>query len=900
MRRGPLGSRAGERRLLLGATLVGGFGLSVVHLSLYRGSPWAPVVAGSAALLSFLLPHIVLARARREADELLLPLAAGLTSVSLVMLYRLNPVYLFRQSTWVVLGVAVLLAILTIMSDLHWARRYRYLCGAAALTLLILTVAVGVERNGARQWLLLGGVSVEPGELVKLLLVAFFAGILAESRAVFVAQDARVWRMELAHLGPMLAVCAGTLLLLVFQRDLGLAALYYGIFLMMLYVATGRGDYLAIGSVAFLMGAAICYSLFPHVRARIDVWINPWGDAARSGYQIVQALYGLATGGVLGTGLAAGHPRFIPAAHTDMILAVIGEELGHAGVSCVIVLYLLLLGRMFRTAIRASETLPRLVATGLAGGLTLQAAIILAGSTRFTPLTGIPAPFLSYGGSAALSNFAALALLLGISARQSTRWSAGTEHDAHRLMRLAAVLTAVFVLLWGYLAIVQVVWGPRLANSPGNPRLALAAERAHWGRILDRRLRILADSTVTGGRQTRHYLDGPRFAHVLGYRSSRYGVAGIEAPLNAVLVGVPAHTVWGAFEEAFGRPPQGHDVVLTIDADVQRAATGALGDHRGAVVALNPATGAVLAMASRPTFDPAMVDTEWVHLTGNRRAPLLNRATQGQYPPGSAFKTITLAAALASGRVIDATAFDCPGSIVVQGATIFDFNHAGHGRVALPQAFALSCNISFVQIGLRTGAESVVGMARAFGLGRAPRFIVPTAAGELPDPRRLGSRGLAQVSFGQGSLLVTPLQMALVAATIANGGVMVEPVLVAQVRDPDSGILVSYGQPRYRPVLPPPLAAKMVQYMLGVIQSGTGAAAQISGIAVAGKTGTAENPHGQTHAWFIGFAPAARPTVAVAVLLENAGVGGEVAAPVARDVLRAALAAQTAIERRPP
>jgi peptidoglycan glycosyltransferase len=258
------------------------------------------------------------------------------------------------------------------------------------------------------------------------------------------------------------------------------------------------------------------------------------------------------------------------------------------------------------------------------------------------------------------------------------------------------------------------------------------------------------------------------------------------------------------------------------------------------------------------------------------------------------FKMVTLAAGLASGRITDETTFECPGEIAVQGATIFDFNRTRHGHIALPQAFARSCNVSFVQVGLRTGAESLMSLARALGLGQAPAFDLPTAAGRLPDPRQLGPRDLAQVSFGQGSLLVTPLQVALAAATIANGGVRVEPFLATQVRAVRGRVVASHDQPRPRQVLPAPLAAKLAQYMLGVVQSGTGTAAQINGVEVAGKTGTAENPHGQTHAWFVGFAPVGRPTVVVAVMLENAGVGGEVAAPVARDVLRAALAAQEA------
>jgi len=410
-------ARARERRLLVGAALLGALGLATVHLALYRSEPWTPVAAGALALGGFLVVHGALCAMRSEADPLLLPIAAGLSAVSLVMIYRVRPEYLLRQAAWVALGLAALLVVLGTLGDLRWVRRYAYLCAAAGMALLALTVTLGLERNGARQWLPLGPLTLEPGEVVKLLLVAFFAGVLDDTYRLLTLPGPRRWRAELARLGPMLAVCLFALLLLVFQRDLGLALLYYGVFLAMLYVATGRLDYVGVGLAAFAAGAALCYHLFAHVRVRVDVWLDPWADPSGRGYQIVQGLYSLASGGVLGAGLGAGHPELVPAAHTDMIFPTIGEELGAVGTFCTVALYLLFVGRMFRVATRSRGTLEVLVAAGLAASLGLQAFIILGGSTRLIPLTGIPAPFLTYGGSAAMTNFAALGLLLAISSR---------------------------------------------------------------------------------------------------------------------------------------------------------------------------------------------------------------------------------------------------------------------------------------------------------------------------------------------------------------------------------------------------------------------------------------------------------------------------------------------------
>jgi penicillin-binding protein A len=470
---------------------------------------------------------------------------------------------------------------------------------------------------------------------------------------------------------------------------------------------------------------------------------------------------------------------------------------------------------------------------------------------------------------------------------------------ARRARNVGRVLAAAFAVLLAYLAVVQVVWGPQLAASPENPRLALAAERIHWGRILDRRLVVLADSTGTGPTQARRYPEGALFAHVLGYRSRRVGLTGIERRYDLALLGLPITDPWEALQEALGSTPEGNDVVLTVDTAVQQAAAQALGGRRGAVVALDPRTGAVLALASRPNYDPAAVDAQWASLSRDPQSPLFDRATQGQYPPGSSFKTVTLTAALGSGRVRLSDPVNCPAAIDVGGIPIHNFEHEQFGRISVLQAFVASCNTAFVQIGRRTGAAAVLSAARAYGLGEAVSFDLPTSSGYLPSLRDLGARGLAQISFGQGSLLVTPLQMALVAAAVGNGGVMMRPFLVSQIRAPDGRILQTVTQRGGRLVVAPALAAEVTQAMIQVVRTGTGTAAQLPGVTVAGKTGTAENPHGNTHAWFIAFAPAERPTVAVAVIVENGGVGGDVAAPVARQVLAAALAAQSAAGPRP-
>lgn len=464
---------------------------------------------------------------------------------------------------------------------------------------------------------------------------------------------------------------------------------------------------------------------------------------------------------------------------------------------------------------------------------------------------------------------------------------------AVRVANVGRLLAGLLAVLVAYLAAVQVVWGPAIAAAPQNPRLALAAQQISWGRVLDRHLAVLADSAEVNGRQVRRYASGILFAHLLGYRSQKYGLAGIELRYDPALLGLPARDPWRALQEAFGQARRGNDLVLTVDTAVQQAASQALGARRGAVVALDPRTGAVLALLSRPSYDPEMIDALWTAFSRDPAAPLVDRAAQGEYPPGTAFTPIVLASALARGRVTERTEFDCPGSITVAGTTIADANGESHGHVTLAQAFALSCKVTFVRVGLLIGAQAVLRTARAFGLGNPPLFDLPAAAGHLPDPP-ISVRGLAQISSGEGPLLVTPLQMALVAATIGNHGIMMEPFLVSQVREPDGRILETYAQRGSRDVLPAWLAAEVTRDLIDGVENGAGTAARIPGLQVAGAPGMAENSRGPAHAWFVAFAPASRPSVAVAVLLEHAGAGGALAARIARQVLEAALRSQAA------
>jgi cell division protein FtsW len=295
---------------------------------------------------------------------------------------------------------------------------YKYVFALVGLVLLIAPMLAGTEKYGARLWLNIGGVSFQPSEIAKILMVIFLAAYLEEKRELLAIANKKllgIWLPPFKHFGPLLLMWLISLAILIFEKDLGSSLLFFGIFLSMIYIATGRRIYIISGIILFLLGATTCYYLFAHVQIRIDIWLNPWVDVAGKGYQIAQSLFAIASGDLAGTGLGRGFPTYIPAVHTDFIFSALAEEMGFMGGLAVITAYLLFICRGFRIALTSKDEFGKLLAAGLASAFALQVFIIIGGVTKLIPLTGITLPFMSYGGSSILANFVLLALFLAIS-----------------------------------------------------------------------------------------------------------------------------------------------------------------------------------------------------------------------------------------------------------------------------------------------------------------------------------------------------------------------------------------------------------------------------------------------------------------------------------------------------
>jgi cell division protein FtsW (lipid II flippase) len=406
------GNRAGLILLAL-ATLFTSTGFVLLSL-VERGyvawvELWPAIVLGLASLAAWAVLH----RWLPAADPLLLPVAGILCGLGLVLIARLASNFLARQVLWVVLGLGTMLVAALLppaAQNMRWLRRYRYTWLTLGLLLLSLTLLFGVNPSGygARLWLGLSRAYFQPSELLKVVMVVFLASYLGEKRELLAVSGTRIgpWRLPpLPHL-----------VLLGWQRDLGAALLFFGTFLAMLYAATGREVYVWLGMGLFLLSAFVGYRLFDHVRLRVDAWWNPWPEASGRAFQIVQSLLAFAAGGVLGQGIGQGYPIFIPVVHSDFVFAAIGEELGLLGTLAVIALFAVLVYRGFRAALAVEDAFAALLTVGLSTMLGLQALVIMGGTLKVVPLTGVTLPFVSYGGSSLLMSFAMLGLLLRVSA----------------------------------------------------------------------------------------------------------------------------------------------------------------------------------------------------------------------------------------------------------------------------------------------------------------------------------------------------------------------------------------------------------------------------------------------------------------------------------------------------
>ena len=892
---------------------------------------------------AFAAAHIGVRLFAPGADPALLPIVFALSGIGITFVTRLEPSASMGQIIYLFLGVALMVGTLAAVKNLEVVKRYKYVLGAAGIALLVLPMLIGTEIYGSKLWIKIGSFQFQPGEFAKVFIVLFLAGYLAENRELLSISNRTVLGVKLPRLRllyPLFIVWGVCLLVVAFERDLGSALLFYTIFLIMLYVATGRVSYVLIGLVLLAVGAFGMYQIMGHVQVRVAIWLDPFKDAQNLGFQIVQALYSLADGGLLGVGIGKGlGGDTIPVVASDMIFAAIGEEMGLLGGAAVLLLFMLFAVRGLTTAARAKSDLAAFSAAGLTAAISFQAFTIVGGVTKLIPLTGVTLPFMSQGGSSLLASFVIVALLLraGDEATGRSTEIANTSTEltpvgyrpggsrgshvrrpaldtpesgllgrvalANRLTRTVFLFTALFAVLIGNLTYIQVFKASEYQDMPSNNHTITKARYIKRGSIITADGLTLAESIQQeDGTYVRSYPNGNLAAHAVGYYSQQYGSSGVESSQDKTLTGSKDYSSWqNALNSLAGITEPGNSVQLTIDSRIQQAAEQALAGRKGAIVVLDPRTGAVLAWASAPAYDNTDIATamEAANASGGADTSMFDRATQALYSPGSTFKTVTLSSALENGVAALSSTYSSPGRMEIGGADVVSVNEQGHGTITLDRAFAVSSNTVFGQVAEQLGADRLVATAQAFGYGQNLGIDFSTAASIMPDPADMSTWELAWAGAGQPvgqghtpGPQTTVMQNAVIAAAIANNGIAMNPYVVGQILAPDGTVIKTTRERSLGQAVSSGTAEQVKEAMLDVVQNGSGSAAGIAGVKVAGKTGTAETNSATPNSTFIGFAPYDTPTLAVSLVLEETTENEATAAAVAGQVLRAALAAQ--------
>lgn len=865
---------------------------------------------------AFVAAHLATRFFAKNADPAILPVVFALSGIGIAFVTRLAPDLAGRQVIWLFAAIVLMIATLAVVRNLDKLSRYKYTFMIIGIILLLspMLPGIGQEVLGSRIWLKIGPFSFQPGEIAKLCIVIFLASYLAQNREMLSVFTLRVGRLRLPDLStlmPLLVMFAISFLIVVLEKDLGSALVCFVLFLVMLYVASGKKMYLIVGFGLAALGCLVLYAAFGHVQIRVNTWLDPFADPSGTGYQLCQTIFSLADGGIFGVGVGNGLAENIPVVESDFIFAAIAEETGLLGSAGVLLLFLSLAIRGFATAARAKSDVSSFVAVGVTVTIVLQAFIIVGGVTRVIPLTGLTLPFISQGGSSLLASFIGIGLLLrcgdeGTGINSEIKDGTGMmapipAHGSHagaaetgvlgryalgtRLTNTILAFALLFALLVANLTYVMVFKAEEYQNHAANNHTMYKEAKTERGSISTYDGVVLAESLKQDdGTYERTYPQGTLASHVVGYYSQQFGLSGIEASMNDTLKGHSNFASWAdVIGNMTGKNTPGNDVTLTINSKLQATAESVLDGYSGAVVVMDPKTGAVLAMASAPTYSNEDVDAILAAAAeGNDDGSLVNRATGALYAPGSTFKLVTLTGLLENDLANADTEIDAPAMMEIGNAEVTNAGDVGYGAVSLEYATAVSSNTAFGQLGVEMGPELLVQTAGNFGFNKAiDNLELPLAESLMPDPAEMTEWETAWAACGQpvgqhespAGPQATVLQMAMVTAAIANDGVLQEPYFVEGVYNAQGERSYTASPSSMGTIMSKATANEITEMMISVVTQGTGYGAAIGGVDVAGKTGTAETNKEYNDSWFVGFAPADNPSVVVAVLVEE-GVGG--------------------------
>ena len=812
----------------------------------------------------------------KKCSVLLINNMCMLLVIGMLALTRLSFDKAFRQFIFLAVGSVLMLVIPLFLQKGSLFRKFSAIYFVVGAALLAVVVAIGATSYGAKLTINIGSISFQPSEFVKIIFVFFIASMLYKDNSV-----KRILTTSV--------LSAIFVLLLVASKDLGGALLYFMAYLMMIYVASKKPLYLIAGIGGISLAGVAGYFLFSHVRTRVFVWLNPTADIDNRGYQICQSLFGIGTGGWFGLGIGEGIPAKIPIVDKDFIFSAISEEFGAIFAIGLILLCVSCFIMIMNIAIQMRDRFYKLVAVGLATLYATQVILTIGGAIKFIPSTGVTLPLVSYGGSSLLSTLIIFGIVQGLYMRKAISKSGRgknetveeTKQNVREFHVVSYIFIGIFLAMIAYFVYFLAFKSEDFINNEYNGLQTLFEEDVVRGDIMTSDGYVIAETVIEDGEEERNYPYGKMFAHVTGYCSNVR--TGLEKQLNFDLLRSHSGFVNKLLADFTEEKQIGDSAITTLRYDLQEAAYKALGNYDGAVIVMEPSTGKILAMVSKPDYNPNSIEADWDKL--QEGSALYNRATQGQYTPGSIFKIFTTLAYIESNPdTYEDYTYTCTGKITIGDKTMRCADGTKHGEVDLMDSFKKSCNTSYAYMMQNIKEDVLQKLCDSSLFNQNLPIAFESSVSNFAIDADTEESLKTDTSIGQGETLVSPLHMAMIASAFSNEGVVMRPYLVEQIQN-YNGIEVEETKSKE-------YATLFTDAQLELMRTYMKEAATYSGLTseaymAYGKTGTAQTKVGKKeteNAWFIGFAEADGRELAIAVVVEDSGYGRTYAVPIAKKV----------------
>lgn len=810
----------------------------------------------------------------KRCSVLLLNHMCMLLVIGLIMLTSISFDKAFRQFIFIAAGSVIMIVIPLLFQKGTKFRELSAVYFVVGVALLAVVVAIGATSYGAKLTISIGSFSFQPSEFVKILFVFFIASMLykgADFKRVFLTS----------------CLSAVYVLLLVGAKDLGGALLYFMAYLFMVYVASKKVVYLGAGFTGMAVACVAGYYLFSHVRTRVFVWLNPTADINNKGYQICQSLFGIGTGSWFGLGIGEGIPKKIPIVEKDFIFSAISEEFGAIFAIGLILLCLSCFIVILNVALQIKDKFYKLIAVGLSVLYATQVVLTIGGAIKFIPSTGVTLPLVSYGGSSMLSTLIVFGIVQGLYMRKAASQSKKQvkEEESNREYNVVTYFfITIFVAMIMYLVYFLAVESEDFINNEYNSLQTLFEEDVEKGKIVTSDGVVIAETiTDKEGKESRNYAYGNMFAHITGYSSKVR--TGLEKQQNFTLLRSNTFFVEQLICDFTNVKKKGDNVITTIRYDLQEVAYNALGNYDGAVIVMEPSSGKILAMVSKPTYNPNTIEEDWDGM--QEGSALYNRATQGKYAPGSVFKMMTLLAYVESNPNSYAEySYECTGEITINNKTIHCASNKAHGKVDLKTSFAKSCNTSFAN--MMQGIDETVFQkmcdSMLFNQQLPIAFESSVSSFAISDADETALK--VDTAIGQGKTWVSPLHMVMLASAVCNDGEVMRPQLVAAVENYQGITVKTTKDKSYKTLFTEHQVNMLSEFMRETVEAGTASRLNKECYTAYGKTGTAQttNDLEKTNAWFVGYAEHEGKEIAIAVVVEDSGTGSAFAVPIAEKV----------------